>query len=146
MKDGIIITKEELLDVSYEELLAELIADLSTEYRGTTISEEDARKAAKALMPYFVELEDNSIVERQDYWSWDDYLFLWKEGSYVHSGPPNHYTVAKDPVLEGVPEEFKDLLPQVLRGSLTNAGDCLKHSDPYILLKHLKMFEGYPFP
>ena len=146
MKDGIIITKEELLDVSYEELLAELIADLSTEYSGTTISEDDARTAAKALMPYFVELEDNSIVERQDYWSWDDYLFLWKEGSYVHSGPPNHYTVAKDPVLEGVPEEFEDLLPQILRSSLSNAGDWLKHSDPYILLKHLKMYKGYPFP
>ncbi|MBO4652533.1 MAG: hypothetical protein J5649_04365 [Lachnospiraceae bacterium] len=144
MKDGTIITQEELLDVSYEDLLTELIGDLKLTGDGTKISEEAARTAAKALMPYFVGLD--TVASRQNYWDWRDYLFLWKEGSYVHNGVPNRYYDTDDPNNENIPAELKDLLPQKLWRTLSETDIWLEHSDPYVLLKHLKMYEGYPFP
>ncbi len=146
MKDGTIISQEELLDVSYEDLLTELIADLKLNDDGTKISEEAARTAAKALMPYFVEIDGVSITERQNFWDWEDFCFLWREGGYVHSGRPHRYYDENDPNNEKIPAELKDLLPYKLWRTLSETEDYPVHRDPYVLLKHLKMYEGYPFP
>ena len=144
MKDGTIITQEELLDVSYEDLLTDLIGDLKLTGDGTKISEEAARTAAKALMPYFVGLD--TVARRQDYWDWRDFLFLWQEGSYVHNGVPYRYSDETDPNNEKIPAELKDLLPYKLWITLSETGKDPEHRDPYVLLRHLKMYEGYPFP
>lgn len=146
MKDGTIISQEELLDVSYEDLLTELIADLKLNDDGTKISEEAARTAAKALMPYFVEIDGVNITERQNFWDWEDFCFLWREGGYVHSGRPHRYYDENDPDNEKIPAELKDLLPYKLWRTLSETEDYPVHRDPYVLLKHLKMYEGYPFP
>lgn len=136
LKDGKPIRQEELYNVSYEELLAELIANLRPEF-GTAgiVDEEKAKTIAKAVMPYFVGV--CRPLDSITMWSWDHFMFRWTEDGTVVSGSP----------FEGdAPSELKDLLPEELWDSLNGKRVTLKIKDAYVIEKHLRMYEGYPFP
>lgn len=141
MKDGKIIPMEELFDVSYEDLLTELIGSLRLwNQAGIVADEESARKVAKALMPYFVGVYD--VTRTSLDWDWSNYEFRWKEGGQVWRGRPYMYGEDKE-VYEAVFRELKDSLPTVLWESLTGAEyHSFSFADRCLVQKHLLMYKG----
>ena len=125
-----------MYDISYEELLTELIADTYITYSGARLADEEkARTAAKALMPYFVGIEypDSEICR----WDWIYFLFRWEEGGEVYAGHPYG---------ANTPEELKAQLPEAMWASLNGTWVETEVRDTNFVRKHLRMYEGYPFP
>ena len=76
VKDGKAISRKELYDVSYEELLTGIFTGAEF-YDGRFLNAEGAAKTAKALSPYFFGFE-YPLTSHQSYWNWNEYLFRWK--------------------------------------------------------------------
>lgn len=137
LKDGDPISEEELYDVSYEELLTELIGSLRDENNGAIVSgEEMAKGAAQALMPYFVGLR--YPLEEISRWDWNSFLFRWTEGGTVVSGKPYESS--------DIPKDLQAVLPRALWESLNGEWRVIESQGGSVIRKHLRMYEGYPFP
>ena len=129
MKDGKIIPWEELFDVSAEELVLELLLNLRYENRNgaEVLDKEKAATAAKALVKY-VQFSPRYRFETMYGWSLGDYS----------SELPVEYRLY-DRTDKTVPQEDRAQIPT----TLYEQGFSL--SDPNVLLRHLRMYKGFPF-
>ena len=129
VKDGKIIPWEELFDVSAEELVLELLLNLRYENRNgaEVLDKEKAATAAKVLVKY-VQFSPRYRFETMYGWSLDDY------GSEL----PVEYRLY-DRTDKTVPQEDRAQIP----ATLYEQGFSL--SDPNVLLRHLRMYKGFPF-
>ncbi len=132
------LSLDEMFDVPFEEVLAELVAGMRI--GGSRITaEEDAAEIAKAFRPYFVSYKPTWFFLFNGSWSWDDWVFLWKKEGEIRRGKPSKSEVA-------ALTDLKEKIPIRLWQDLTSVDySHIQLYDPYIILKHLKMYEGYPF-
>ncbi len=133
MKDGKFVPQEELLDVSYEELLEELFAGLMTEDGKTALTAEEAKDAAKLLSGY-IAYPRPPYLYPETTWDWTAFAFTVEMPTYRAWGE--------------FPEELDQKLPRALLNSIYR--DLERHkdlqmSDPYVYVKHLRIYEGYSF-
>ncbi|MBO4686220.1 MAG: hypothetical protein J5628_06170 [Lachnospiraceae bacterium] len=130
VKDGKIIPWEELFDVSAEELVLELLLNLRYGNRNgaEALDKEKAATAAKVLVKY-VQFSPRYCFETMYGWSLDDY------GSAL----PVEYRLC-DRTDKTVPQEDRAQIPATL---YEQGGFSL--SDPNVLLRHLRMYKGFPF-
>lgn len=137
--DGRFIPEEELFDVSYEELFTEIIAGLRVgdrEHGKPVATREEAAAAAKALRPYFSKFLDP--FGGKDTWSWAQW-YVWEPGGYALLKTP-------DDVSEETFPDLKAALPQELWDSLRGYDETdLYYSDPNLIRRHLRIYEGYSF-
>ena len=134
MKDGKYIPGEELFDVSYEELLTELFANLRRSDRSEAMTGAQAAEAAKLLAPYII--SPGQEHEPSDEWSWDLLTFPWW---MIYSGEESEVNFPKD---------LRDHFPEALWNNLLQDWDThedLFLKDPYLYSRHLRMYEGYSF-
>ena len=137
MKDGRVIPAEELFDVSCEELLTELFGELRDPSGSIALTAEEAKSAAELIAPYISHI---TLRREEESWVWAQFCFTWVTGSPI-SGHLGHRT------MEEFPQELKEQLPEVILTDLdTYQWDHLTMSDPLAILRHLKMYEGYPLP
>ncbi len=132
-RNGEMISKEELFDVSYEELLTEVFRGLR-QHGAPAMPEEEAKKAAKVLAPYVVDVtmpETGMTV-----WFWNEFKFQWG-GGRMYDVPGGE-----------LPQDVVDGLPKVLLRDweFYQYDDRLEQSDPAVILRHLKMYAGFSFP
>jgi hypothetical protein len=80
-----------------------------------------------------------------DNWSWQDFLFRWTENGEVHSGGP-YQSADPEEYGEKIPEELRAVMPELLLSTLEGGWRALYTEDRYLVWKHLRMYEGYPFP
>ncbi|MBO4628072.1 MAG: hypothetical protein J5645_08855 [Lachnospiraceae bacterium] len=137
--DGRFIPEEECFDVSYEELFTEIIAGLRVgdrEHGKPVATREEAAAAAKALRPYFSKFSDP--LGGKDTWSWVQW-YVWEPGGYALLKTP-------DDVSEETFPDLKAALPQELWDSLRGYEETdLYYSDPNLIRRHLRIYEGYSF-
>ncbi len=136
VKDGKYISRDDIYDVSPEELLTELLADLCTEDGKKAMTPEEAGEAAKALSQYVMEYDWDEGV--QTCWDWGLIDFPW--GSV--------YNISASKVDRMLPKDVLDHIPEILLKNLISDYDVhvyLYPSDPYLYMKHLLMYEGYTF-
>ena len=136
VKDGKYISRDDIYDVSPEELLTELLADLCTEDGKKAMTPEEAGEAAKALSQYVMEYDWDEGV--QTCWDWGLIDFPW--GSV--------YNIMASKVDRMLPKDVLDHIPEILLKNLISDYDVhvyLYPSDPYLYMKHLLMYEGYTF-
>ena len=127
-----------MFDVPFEEVLAELVAGM--QIGGSRIAaEEDAAVIAKALRPYFVSYKPTWFFLFDGSWDWNDWVFLWKKEGEIRRGKPSKSEA-------DALTDLKEKIPTRLWNDLTSVDySHIQLYDPYIILKHLKMYEGYPF-
>ncbi len=133
------LSTEEIFDVSYEKLFAEMFTGLKIGQ--DILTKEEAEKAAKALSPYVAgflyEPGDDNVTDGE--WHWDNWLFRWKTGVKAAPGRPS--VLYTDSLTE-----LKESLPKALWEDLTGQKEYrIQLSDPYVILKHLNMYNGYDF-
>jgi len=137
VKDGKYVAPDGIFDVSGEELLTLLLADLCRSDGKKAMTPEEASVAAKVLEQYI--LRYNREDEPMKTWNFDDtFTFSW--GSVN-----NIYSTRVDEIL---PKDVQENLPKVLMDNLLqdlNVHVNLVPADPYLYLKHLRMYEGYSF-
>lgn len=132
-RNGELIPEEELFDVSYEGLLTEIFRGLR-QYGVPAMTEKEAGEAARALAPYIVSVtmpEGGMVV-----WMWDEVQFRWGSGR-GYEVPDGKF-----------PQDVVDRLPKVLirDWNVYQYDARLEASDPAVILRHMKMYAGFPFP
>ncbi|MBO7402458.1 MAG: hypothetical protein J6U10_05655 [Lachnospiraceae bacterium] len=134
--EGKILSLDEIFDIPFENLLAELISSLRKD-ESKFAEGEAAEEVAKALRPYFVGLVCEPLnLKLYDEWSWHNCLYQWMDGGYIKNEGPSG-------------NEIKGLNPSIpaeLRNDLTNNffDSAFRCSDPYVIIRHLKMYKGLP--
>ena len=140
VKDGKCITTEELFDTSYEQILTEMFTGLHYSHDPARVTAEEAAAAAKILVPYFRfdYTEDFFGAVQPDQLHWE--MIRFEEYEYRYDGRA---------FAESVPTAVRENLPEALRNDLifetyVVTGN-LEMTDPLVLWKHLRMYEGCKF-
>ena len=129
IRDGKVLSLDEMFDIPFEEVLADLIASMRSAEGEYIATGEDAVKAAKALRPYVVEVTETDLHQ---------WLFRWETGGQLRRGCP----FGKE---SETLTDLKEMLPDELWKMLTDPDYKVDVSDPFVILKHMKMYEGCPF-
>ena len=132
MKDGKYIPGEEVFDVSYEELLTEMLGSLRRADGSDAMTATQAAETAKLLAVYIINPETGQTPDGK--WSWDQLTFPWR------------MLYSED--VETFPQDVRDQLPEALWNNLlhnVHLHEDLFYADPYLYAKHMRMYEGYPF-
>ena len=141
IRDGEFVPEEEIFDVSYEELLREMLSELLWRWE-PMLSEAEIAEAVTALAPYIDEIGRPSWYSTKyaPSESFGEITFLW---------PGRSMTDCWGNVLPGtMPSGTKEHINEKLWNFLCNDmyAEEVSLRDPYVLLRHLRMYEGYHFP
>ena len=126
LRNGRVLTIDDLLNVSVEEFLKDILTGAYVD--DFVMTREQAAAVAKAIRPYIVDID----------YKLNGFCNLRREGAYI-------FTEKFDPA--GMKEELKYLLPENVLDCLFSSysSKFLSYADSLTALKHLRIYDGYSF-
>lgn len=133
MKDGKFIPQEELFDVSYEELLEEILAGLRTENGMNVLTAGEAKETAAFLAGY-IKYPTPPRRDISTEWDWEEFEFSFD--TYVYST----WGRLPEEVIQGLPKALLNSVYQDLGVHID-----FTEADPLVYERHMRIYDGYSF-
>ena len=140
-RDGEVIPDEEIFDVPYEELLREMLSALLWRWE-PMLSEAEVSETVTLLLPYLEKIKYDAVLstEYSEASSFGGVKIRWPGRSEADTWGMMYPSAMPPGIKENVSEKFWNFM------CFDSYAETVVLSDPFVLLRHLRMYEGYHFP